>query len=569
MITPGKDAYLETREGKIRIYLLPEHAGLMRSVTTVKKYVRDEFWHMIASATSAETLGNVLGHLDVECDEGFMALYELSQQAESAREMRTREDIQDHPSRTSSWLHQRQAYQMGYPLQGFGLWADMGTGKSKVVVDLIANRGHRLVLIVGPKKATRIWTRQFRDHSLATDTEVVILNAPRQKTTIAEQARIILDRREDSKDHPMVFVTNYQAFNSVSSEPLVEAVMSTQWDLVVADEAHHLCSPKARVSKVFARFPKFVPFRIGMSGTPEKKGPLDIWGIYRFLDPSIFPSSFYRFRDQYAIMDRMFPNKVVSYHDLDDFAERMYSIAFRVTADVLDLPEYHHVYREVALSPAAMRLHDSMHNDLISTTDEGSAVAENVLTKMLRMQQITGGHITVQDDYGTDVVTRADFAKLDELGAILEETPDLPREDLNQDPTPEPVVVFCRFVAELDDVRELCEGMGRRYGELSGRRDDLNEDGQMPEGIDVLGVQIQAGGVGVDLTRARYAVYFSKGYSLVDYEQSLKRLHRPGQTRPVTYYHLIATGTIDTHVENAIAEKVDIVDYVWREALRS
>lgn len=566
-INAGYDAYIEVDRGRILVWSNERYRDLVEQIPTAKwrENRRGKYWDLPASAASAESLASVMGDANVECDPDFMTLYEMSQQVEHARTLRDADDLPDHPSLQPSWLHQRRAFQFGRALQGFGFWADMGTGKSKVVVDLIANRGHRLVLIVAPLKATAIWPRQFRDFCIDPTVEVVVLGSKSKKMSIERRAQVIREKRSASADHPVVFVTNYQAFNSSASSPFVEAVMSTDWDMVVADEAHMLAGPRTRISDLFARFPAFVPYRMGLSGTPEKKGPLDVWGIYRFLDPSIFPASYYKFREQYAIMDPMFPGKVRAYHDLDDFARRMYSIAFRVTADVLDLPEYHHITRPVQLSTEAMRQHNAMRDDLIAHTDEGTAVADNVLTKFLRMQQITGGYLTVRMEDDTDVSSRIDFAKLDELQSILEETPNLPQEDPTAEPTPEPVVVFCRFRAELDDIRALCDSMGLRFGELSGRRDDLDSDGRMPEGIDVLGVQIQAGGTGIDLTRARYAVYYSLGYSWVDYQQSLKRLHRPGQFRPVVYYHLIATGTVDEHVYRAMQQKTDVIDYVWSQ----
>jgi SNF2 family DNA or RNA helicase len=84
----------------------------------------------------------------------------------------------------------------------------------------------------------------------------------------------------------------------------------------------------------------------------------------------------------------------------------------------------------------------------------------------------------------------------------------------------------------------------------------------MEEGVQVLGVQIQAGGLGVDLTRARYCVFLSLGFNLTEYEQALARVHRPGQLRPVHYYHLLANGTVDRAVYGALRKKQDVIQEV-------
>jgi SNF2 family DNA or RNA helicase len=129
-------------------------------------------------------------------------------------------------------------------------------------------------------------------------------------------------------------------------------------------------------------------------------------------------------------------------------------------------------------------------------------------------------------------------------------------------PSNEPVVVFCRFRSDLDCVRQAAATLRRRYGELSGQRRDLTEHAMMRDDVDVMGVQIQSGGVGVDFTRAAYAVYFSVNWALGDYDQSLARLHRPGQNRPVRYYHLLARDTVDEKVYKAFDTKREIIETV-------
>jgi len=112
----------------------------------------------------------------------------------------------------------------------------------------------------------------------------------------------------------------------------------------------------------------------------------------------------------------------------------------------------------------------------------------------------------------------------------------------------------------------------RIYGEISGRRDDgltalaPRRAGKMADGVQVCGVQIAAGGEGIDLTRARYAVYYSMGFSLGQYQQSRARIHRPGQERSTMYLHILAANTIDTQVYRALKAKKQVVDAIIEEA---
>jgi SNF2 family DNA or RNA helicase len=178
----------------------------------------------------------------------------------------------------------------------------------------------------------------------------------------------------------------------------------------------------------------------------------------------------------------------------------------------------------------------------------GTVTAANAMVKLLRLQQVTGGW--VKTDAGH--LERVDTSKQALLQDVLE--------DIGPE---EPVVEFCRFHADLDVVHAACADLGYRSMELSGRQDDLaawqRGDAQ------VLAVQISAGGVGVDLTRARYSIYYSLSFSLGEYDQSLSRVHRPGQTRPVEHVHLVARNTVDVKIMRALEKRAAIVDAILAE----
>jgi len=175
--------------------------------------------------------------------------------------------------------------------------------------------------------------------------------------------------------------------------------------------------------------------------------------------------------------------------------------------------------------------------------------------RLLRLQQATSGHAVLDatdDDPDERHVVEVGTEKRDLLADTIEDLP-----------AGERVVVFCRFTHDLDNVRSVAEAQGRAYGELSGRRRDaLADDATMADGVEVVGVQIQSGGVGIDFTAARYCVFYSVGFSLGDYDQALARVHRPGQEHPVTYYHLTCEGTIDEIVYEALRQRKDLVEYV-------
>jgi SNF2 family DNA or RNA helicase len=190
---------------------------------------------------------------------------------------------------------------------------------------------------------------------------------------------------------------------------------------------------------------------------------------------------------------------------------------------------------------------------MVAEVAGGTVTVSNALTHMLRLQQATSGY-TIIDNGAQSVGPELIDGTPAKREALVDWLQDLPAS--------EPVVVFARFRSDLYEIAEAAKVTGRSYSEVSGTTKNL-EAWQAGE-TSVLGVQLQSGGVGIDLSRSAYCVYYSVGFSLGDYEQSLARLRRPGQTRCVRYYHLIAGNTVDEDVYAALTERRDVIDAVLR-----
>ena len=347
----------------------------------------------------------------------------------------------------------------------------------------------------------------------------------------------------------LIIVVNY---DSVWRGELGKLIEATPWSAIVLDESHRIKAPGGKASRWLAKLATkhATAKRLCLTGTPMPHSPLDLYGQFRFLDTSVFGSSFTRMRSRYAECDMRFPSKVKRWRNQDELAAKLDSQSWRVTADeVLDLPDAIHDTISVPLSPATMRFYRELEKEMVAEIAAGTVTVSNALTKLLRLQQATSG-----------------YARTDELGTVLIDGMPTKRqvlEDRLDDlAAPEPVVVFCRFRSDLDDVQAAARTLGREYAEVSGTRKDL-ERWQAGDAT-ILGVQIQSGGVGIDLSRAAYAFYYSLGFSLGDYEQSLARLRRPGQTRCVRYYHLVAPGTVDEQVYVALRERRSVIEAVLR-----
>jgi SNF2 family DNA or RNA helicase len=415
----------------------------------------------------------------------------------------------EHQQDAASWVSQRQAS---------ALLMDMGTGKSLTALMAcgIVGKVHALQLTSGVTK---------RRGELLTSAMVC--------------------RKQDN----IAVITNYDA---VYRPGLASPVESVKWDVIILDESHRIKSPMGRASKWLAALARKNPDArlLCLTGTPLPHSPLDAWAQFRFLNPAVFGASFVRFRARYARCDRMFPSKVREWLNQSELTAKIDSHSWRVTADeVLDLPDSLHETIPVTLSTATARVYGEIASNMTTEIEAGTITAANALTRLLRLQQCTSGYGRLDGIAGPPVLIDGVPSKRLALMDWLE--------DIH---VTEPVVVFCRFRCDLDEVAAAARELGRPYSELSGEANDLAnwQNGNTT----ILGVQLQSGGVGIDLTRAAYAVYYSMGFSLGDYTQSLARLRRPGQTRCVRYYHLVAGGTVDEQVYTALKERRDVVDAV-------
>ena len=443
---------------------------------------------------------------------------------------------------TTSWQHQREALAFVKDKPGSMLAMEMGTGKSKVAIDLMNTHGYRRVLIICPLSVvSSVWPGEFAKHS-TTRWDVVPLNHSSSVKARQAQAKAALLESER-----VAVVINYE---SVWREPFGSWARKQPWDLVVLDEAHRIKSPGGVASRYCSRLSDRVPQRLALTGTPMAHSPLDIYAQYRALDKSIYGTSYTRFKARYAVMGGWSNAQVVDYQNQEELTAKFYGIAYRVNAaDVLDLPPLLSVIRTCELGPQARKLYRTLERDFVAHMEEGRITAANALARLLRLQQVTSGYGRTED--GRDV--EVDTTKANLLYELLE--------DIGS----EPVVVFARFKHDLEAAHKAAQRLELSSYEISGARKELslwNENGG------VLAVQIQSGGLGIDLTKARYAIYYSLGFSLGDYLQSMARLHRQGQERPVEIIHLVAAGTVDEKVMAALAAREQIVESIMKRGLK-
>lgn len=448
------------------------------------------------------------------------------------------------------WQNQEEAYQFAIQHPNVMLDMDMGCGKTRTALDVVMSREDvHSILVVCPKAVIPVWRGNIEKFYPGRE-DISVWDTI--KGSVCEKAVSIREFVNGKEPGRKIFVVvNYDI---VWRNPMGDVLLNSKFDMVVLDESHRAKAAGSKVSKYLAMLGKRTKYKMCLSGTPMANSPLDVYGQYRFLDPTIFGTNHNQFLQQYAILggpDRRF---VVGYKNQKDLNDKFHSIAYSCKmsdiSDRLKLPEkLPPVTRYVELSPQDKRMSKALSREFVAECQSGHIVVNNVLTKMLRLQQIAAGFcVTVDGPGGTPQEVELNTYKREELT------------DLLTDISPsDSVVVFCVFQHDLDTVAKSAHKAGKNVFELSGRRNEL-EDWNAVGGV--LAVQIQAGAEGVDMTKANYAVYYSLPKSLALYNQSMARLYRPGQTRPVSFIHIVARGTIDEAMYSALERKKDIVESI-------
>lgn len=445
-------------------------------------------------------------------------------------------------TKTTPWPHQVRAYHFAKDLPGVIFDLGMGTGKTKTAIDLIVNQGWNRTLILCPKSVVPVWPFQAETHAARPlDVTTLTGGTVAQRVRALKQALAVATARRV----PVAIALNYEA---AWRDPMSSALLALDWDAVVFDEIHRIKAPGGKAAMFCSRLADRTPRRIGLTGTLMPHGPLDVYAQCRAIDKGVFGTSYTLFRSRYAVMGGYGNHQVVGYTNEADLKARLAKITFRVTSEeVQQLPETIDTVIPTPLGAVAQRHYAQLSSDFVTACESGTVTASNALTRLLRLQQLTSGYLRLDRDIESGADGRIEAIDDAKQSAL---------DDLFHDAN-EPVVVFCRFHQDLDAVAAAAAYVGRSCLELSGRRNELAawQQGE----ADILAVQIQSGSVGIDLTRAALAVFYSLGFSLGEYLQARKRVHRPGQTRRVRYYHLIAPQTVDQQIYDALSKRQDVV----------
>ena len=323
--------------------------------------------------------------------------------------------------------------------------------------------------------------------------------------------------------------------------------------MIVCDESSKIKNPQAKQAKALHNLGKQAKYKAILTGTPITNSPLDFFSQYKFLDDSIFGLSFYRFRARYAIIGGYGNHQIVGYKNMAELVEKAHSIAYRIKLeDAVGLPDKIDEIRSIELEKNARQIYESIDKDSYAELMQGEVTTRNVLTRLLRLSQCTGGFI--RDDVG-GIVQEVSRAKLDALADLLDECEEQGKK----------AVVFARFIPEIEAIEKMLRKRKTEYSVIHGGIKDRAEQVerfQKDSNVKVFVGQLQTTGMGLTLTAANVAIFYSLDFSYANYEQSRARIHRIGQTKKCLYIHLVAKHTVDERIMEALKHKGDVAKLI-------
>jgi SNF2 family DNA or RNA helicase len=479
---------------------------------------------------------------------------------------RKKKKIMNYKFKTKPYAHQLTALEKSWNKENYAYFMEMGTGKTKVLIDNLAmlyDKGKvDGALIIAPKGVVKTWYEQELPTHLPDHIEnVSVLWQPNITKTQQEKLDSLFEI--DSALH--ILVMNVEAFSTEKGVKFATKFINSHKAMMAIDESTTIKTPSARRTKNIIKIGINAKYKRIMTGSPITKNPLDLYTQCEFLDPWLLDfSSYYAFRNRYAEMKTMHVSGrsiqvVDKFQNLGELSDTVKKFSYRVLKeDCLDLPPKNFIKRHITLTPDQKKVYEQMKKHAIAMLNKKVTTTVSVLTQLMRLHQITCGYVTADDGSIQEVESN----RMNELMSILEETEGK-------------VIIWANYQFSVGDIiQKITKKFGKEsYVHYYGltpqevRQENIKRFQNDPECRFIIGTP-QTGGYGITLTQANTVIYYSNGYDLEKRLQSEDRAHRIGQKKTVTYIDIIAEDTIDEKIVEALRKKIDIASEVLGEELK-
>ena len=469
--------------------------------------------------------------------------------------------------KTKPYAHQITALEKSWNRETYAYFMEMGTGKTKVLIDNVAmlyDRGKiDGALIICPKGVMGTWYTQELPAHLPNHIENMAVLW--QANITKEQSRK-LGNLFKTGEELHILVMNVEALSTQKGSAFAKKFMLSHKTLMAIDESTTIKNPKAKRTKNIIEMSKMATYRRILTGSPVTKNPLDLYTQCEFLNEELLDfTSYYAFRNRYAEMKTIHVagrsiQIVGHFKNLDELAEQLKTFSYRVLKEeCLDLPEKIYMKREIELSAEQKKVYKQMKEEALATLNGKQITTMTVLTQLMRLQQITCGHFVADDGTTQEIKSN----RLNELMDILDEVEGKS-------------IIWAHW---QKDIQIIKAALVKKYGPGSvvdyygltpqDQRDMNREKFQSNPRCRFFVGTPATGSYGLTLTAANTVIYYSNGYDLEKRLQSEDRAHRIGQKKSVTYVDILAEETVDEKIVKSLRKKINIASKVMGEELKS
>ena len=473
--------------------------------------------------------------------------------------------IEKYPFKNKPFVHQAAYLQRFWQYPTSALFAEMGTGKSFMIINnaaMLYDKGKiNAMLIVAPKGVYRNWYRsEIPKHMPEHISYKMACWNPTPRKAEKMEMDVMFNAVDDLR------IMNIEAFSTEKGQQFAKIFLRVTDAFMAIDESTTIKTPTAKRTKAIVKIGKDARYRRIATGSPVTKSPLDLYSQCDFLgEDCLNYNSYYAFQARYAVLvERKMPThtfkQVVGYRHLDELKDKLDRFAFRVTKDeCLDLPDKIYLRRDVDLTAEQKKAYEQMKLMALSVLDEGLVSTNNALTQLMRLHQIVCGYVKLDDGQEIELPNN----RMSELMDLLAESDGK-------------VIIWANYRKNIQDIKLAIQkeygmtSVATYYGDTAAedRQDIVDKFSDPKSELRFFVGNPTTGGYGLTLVSSHTVVYYSNSFDLEKRLQSEDRAHRIGQTEKVTYIDLIATNTVDEHIVKALRNKINIASAVLGEEIK-
>jgi len=436
--------------------------------------------------------------------------------------------------------HQKNALDFLKAKSQAALLMEMGTGKTLTILKHIESLNIKKVLIITKNSIRYNWKNEINEAFENAQDKIWMVEGSTKK-----KKDIINNGKEG------FFILNYESLRLLTDD-----IKAAGFECVVLDESTSIKNPTAKVTKAAFKIAPTIKYRYILTGTPVTNNPLECFAQFLFLNRNIlFFENYYAFRTYYAVLaDRQYNGhtfkEIISYKNIDELLARIQPHSFIIKKkECLDLPDKVYETRKIEMAEEQKKIYKTLEKELVaSISEDKEIVVSNILTKLLRLQQLLGGVAVLEN--GEEVSINSN--KLQEVFNVLSEI------------NGSKLVVWARFRKEIKDLKAALSKANYKvdciFGDVKPEERQAICDRFNTGDLQIVIGQQQSAGYGINLTGASFAIYYSNDWSLQNRQQSEDRIHRIGQTKKTTIIDIVTQNTLEVSILRALKNKKKFQD---------